>query len=133
MQMKASDMPYDVKQQLLRQIEDQVGSSQYYELVNKVGEDGLIDLAIQKMEEMSASAPVKRERTRKQKVWLAIKILLGVLILLVWIAASPDSFGEVWKGITPLLLIMVGYVVVVWIWGALKEWWDENMTFHIRR
>ena len=121
MQMKASELPYDVKKKLLRQIEDQVGYSQYHEMVDRVGEDGLIDLAFQKMEEMSASE-VKKERTRGQKIWLGIKIGFGVIVLVIWLAVSPDTLGQ-------LVLWLGGLYFIIWLCSAIAKWWNENMTF----
>lgn len=122
MQMKASELPYEVKQNLLRQIKDQAGSSQYHEMVARVGEDGLIDLAIQKMEELSGSPSVKEKKTRGQKAWFAIKVIFGVLVVAIWMRISPESLGQ-------LVLVVGGYIAIIWLWAAVSKWWNENMTF----
>jgi len=45
--MKASELPADVKQDMLGQIRDRIGSAEYDKLVKQVGKGGLVDLALQ--------------------------------------------------------------------------------------
>jgi hypothetical protein len=73
--MKASDLPYNVRQQLLLQIEKQVGSTQYNKMVDDVGENKLIDFVLEKTEEMAKSQAPAKPKVNVRDIILA---LLGI-------------------------------------------------------
>jgi len=104
--IKASDIPEPAKRALLQHIRGQIGESQYRELAESVGEDKLLELALQLQ-----PAPVPaRERARPSPAtwlvwvaWIAAAALLGGLGWLVggrvgWI------FGGAAMGLAPFAL-----------------------------
>lgn len=117
--MKSADLPNEVKKKLLEQIERQVGRSQYRNMVDQVGEDGLIDLALGKAEEMAQSQKAQSQSTTKSKgFWSEWG---GVIWFVVIVGILPALGGE-WL---PLKLI-VGMIVVVWIYSGIQNWWQRN-------
>lgn len=51
--LRATDLPENVREQLLQQIRDQIGVSQYNNLVANMGEDGMIDMVLTQMKKGS--------------------------------------------------------------------------------
>ncbi|MGE0129096.1 MAG: hypothetical protein AB7U82_13540 [Blastocatellales bacterium] len=114
--MKAADLPYDVKQKLLEQIEQQVGWSQYRKMVDAVGEDGLIDLALGKAEEIANSqANVKKQEWWDKHGWwvgAAIWLIAGVLFWAIGGKKGLEVFYIIW---------LIGFVVLPVI-GSFFKW-----------
>src|SRR5437016_4791518 len=83
MNIKASDSPYDDKQKLLRQVRQQIGRAGYDRLVDRVGEDGLVDLALEQLREASGVGSTKSVEKKKgfwgEWGWLVFWILLAGL------------------------------------------------------
>src|SRR2546423_480552 len=110
--MRATDLPYDVRRQLLVQIREQVGQTNYDKMINAVGEDGLLDLAIEK------AGVVTREQVGAEKksprswfttiAWAAI--VTGVIYMMI---AFPQTF---WENIAVLLFLLLP--------GILSGLWD---------
>lgn len=59
MPSKSSDLPSNTKAMILRQVREQIGPYQYEQLVNKLGEDGLIDLALESIEQNAVRSESK--------------------------------------------------------------------------
>ena len=51
--LRAAGLPENVRKQLLQQIREQIGASQYNSLVAKLGEDGMIDMVLAQMKKGS--------------------------------------------------------------------------------
>lgn len=97
MPLKASDLTYDMKQNVLSQIRSQTGDGEYDRLVRALGEDGLIDLVLEKMNgttNTSAASYNDSRTTIGSKVWNVIKTILGIL----------------------------GFLFILWLWG--REPWS---------
>ena len=84
--MKSSDLPTDVKHDLLDRIRNQVGPDEYRKLVKQVGENGLVDLALQGMEqaarESKGDSGSDRSGGLAEKLWGKAGWLLGLVVLL---------------------------------------------------
>jgi len=65
MPLKASDLPYSTKQEMLSQIRAYVGSDQYDQMVDAIGEDGVIDLILP---QASPATSTQSHSTKKKSV-----------------------------------------------------------------
>ena len=118
--MKASDLPYDVKQELLKQIKQQVGWSEYDRIVDQVGEDGVIDLALAQLEDVSKAQASKK----KKGFWSEWGWLLFWLVL----AGLAAAAGQ-WEVVGWLFVLLIVLPLIATGWNALSTWWDRNMRF----
>jgi len=96
--MRASELPYDVKQQFLQQIEIQLGSDVYRRAVGSLGEDGLIDSVLAKQEEA---------RPRRSTWWGSL-----AATLFAWLVVYP-VFTSLVDGNQYVLAIPV---FLFWLW-----------------
>ena len=113
--MKASELPADIKREMLERIRDQLGSDEYDKLVKQVGKDGLIDLALQGMEQAAREAKEHSGSDKVEgflgKMWDKLGWLLG-LALVGWGQANQnDGAGG-----------LGGLILIVWLvqWG--RNW-----------
>lgn len=110
--MKDSDLTYDEKQRLLSHIRDQTGQIEYDRMVDALGEDGLIDLVLEKVggtTNASAVSSSNSPSTISRKVWRVIRtifVVVGILIIL-WLWGQ-----EPWSTIFNCLW---GLLVTVWL------------------
>lgn len=105
MSLKSSDLPDGVKSQVLRQVRAQVGSTQYDSMVATLGEDGLLDLVLEKVGEPSTSQAIPRRADTNP--WLEAAAFLLILAgLLGW---GPWPWMKVVSGIL-LWLTSIGPV-----------------------
>lgn len=111
MAITAAALPENLKQDLLRQLEEQIGWSKYNELVNALGEDGLIDLILQKMQEAQNNQPTPRSSSGKWREWGG-EILSWVLILGFWalVAVFP-----------PLIAVPLLINLYVWVRDSCRS------------
>lgn len=119
--MKAVDLPYDVKQQLLSQIKTQLGYDQYDLMVNRLGEDGLIDLAFKQMEEMSKN-PIEV----KKKTWSDIFWTVVFWSFLISLAIAGLKYPEAWW----MLAIWVLPAIWGWLSSIISSWWKRNIDIY---
>jgi hypothetical protein len=91
MALDASDLPYSVKQQLLSQIRDQMGATEYDRLVSSIGEDEVINLLLRMLSDSANSgslstASIDQETPAKQDIqpwlepWLEALLVMGRFI-----------------------------------------------------
>ncbi len=109
--MRAKDMPYAAKQKLLQQIESQIGSIEYDKLVGRLGEDGLIDFALEKGEEAA-----KKEKGFRPN-YGGILVFISVVTFWCWVAGI--------KNVLALIGMYLGLGLVYWLFGSLSKWWDN--------
>jgi hypothetical protein len=113
--MKAAELPYDVRRQLLSQIRGQVGQADYDRMVGTLGEDGLLDLAMEKAQEVArgqAGAQTKKPRSRLSAV---VSVAVGVVLwgaLVYVLLGYPQTFQDVLLGV--FLLLLPGIVSALW-------------------
>ena len=74
MAIRVSDLPQGAKQELLRRIREQIGESQYRELVEAVGEDKLLEVAVQQ-----AGGPAPERAPSSAPIRVARVIVVGLL------------------------------------------------------
>jgi len=114
--VKAADLPDDVKQKLLEQIEQQVGWAQYRKMVEAVGEDGLIDLALGKAEEMAGSqAAAKKQGWWNKHGWWAGLVIWAMIGLLFWLIGGKKGLEVFWY------IWVIGYSIMLMI-SAFFNW-----------
>ena len=144
--MKGSELPDDVKQQVLRGIEQQVGATQYEKIVDAVGKDKLLDMAFDQAQ--SASAPARRE-TRgfwaKYGWWVVgitilfswspqwigfqvIAIALSVIVVVMWFRDRGIGLGKLIGG---LLGFGFAYLMGLAFLGGGSEWWQHVLALPI--
>lgn len=95
MPLRTSDLSYEAKQQLLKAIRDQIGSNEYNNIVETLGEDGLIDLALAK-----ANRALERQTSKEEKRSWIIMLVEGALIAIAAFISFGSVFGDVnipWK------------------------------------
>lgn len=78
MALKASDMPHEVKRRMLERLESQLGSTEYDKLVNTLGEDGLIDLALKELNSASTGRSSSNGGSDAwSKAWAVVLWIIG--------------------------------------------------------
>ena len=120
MAVRAADIPHGVKRQMLEEIEKQTGPIQYRQLVDKLGEDGLIDLAFEGMQASASSEP------KKSGLWNGIVQVIGCVI---WFGAlsalgSPKPSDTFWQVIWYIIQVVGWGFVVVWVLALIKSLWE---------
>lgn len=110
MSFKASDLPYSVKRDLLKQIENQLGWSKYHALIQQHGEDGLIDLILAHATVASRPRinPWQKARDAVNGLFKSI-FETGSWVYLIWGIASAG-----WAGIA----IAIGVVLLIYFSAA---------------
>jgi len=79
--MRASELSWDAKQELLGKIRESVGYTKYRELTDGLGEDGLIDQVLMTAAKESAPAASPKETLGDRiKVWLIVVGFFAVMI-----------------------------------------------------
>lgn len=123
MPLKAADLTYDMKQNVLSQIRDQTGEAEYDRLVDSLGEDGLIDLVLEKMN--GATGSNRSSHTQSQssagaKIGKVIKIVLSVvgIIFVLWLWGH-----EPWSTILNCLLTL--FLIASWI-SDISGWFTKG-------
>jgi len=107
--MKASNIPYDVKKEMLDQIRNQVGAANYDKMIDALGEDGLMDLALKNLEAAPSSQP-------QVSAWKKLGQSLWFLFLLFIFVIGPIFITSM----RPLLWVTIFYVVW-WVGGLMVE------------
>ena len=111
--MKATDMPYETKQKILSQIEAQIGSTDYYKMVGRLGENGLIDFALEKAEEAA-----QKQRGFWAKYGWGIAFWTIVAIVVCWVAGVGNVLAYI-------LIVFVTPWVIQLIGSLLSEMWKS--------
>ena len=86
--LRASDLPSHAKMQLSRAIRDRIGHSTYEQLVSAIGEDAVLDMALQAMSGHSPSPPssVRHSRLDTESPWqAALGVILGLVAPCPWL------------------------------------------------
>ena len=100
--MRGSDLPPDLRRQLLNTIRDQVGGSNYRAMVDAMGEDRLLDVAVDAATRQGAGSSSSD-------------------------SSLGESLGEAIGGLIGLALVCGAcwliWVVVSWIVGGVGQWW----------
>ncbi|MDQ3744044.1 MAG: hypothetical protein M3444_06665 [Acidobacteriota bacterium] len=113
--MRAAELPYDVRRQLLSQIREQVGQADYDRMVGTLGEDGLLDLAMEKAQGVArgqAGAQTKKPRSRLSTV-VSVAVGVGLWAAFVYILLGfPQTFQDVLLAL--LILFLPGILSAVW-------------------
>ena len=112
MPLSASDLPDELKKHFLEQIRQQVGSTQYSQLVAKLGEDGLVDLALRALES-TATAP---EPSPWEKAGKDVKDV--VVAWWWWVFSIYGSFGP----LGGTAFILVGLLLVFLVAAIYRHW-----------
>ena len=110
--MKASELPYDVKQQFLDQIKKNVGSYEYDRMVDSIGEDGLVDLAIQNLQDSSRTQV--EQKGFLDRFGCLIVLIVGASVYLIW--------G--WEVVVTLFFVSLPWLGP-WIIGTIGEAWKS--------
>ena len=113
--MKASDLPYGVRHQLLDQVRQQVGDGTYQRMTSELGEDGLLDLFLEKSAALAVDKPASEKPGCLGAAlagfasywWLWIPALVGAV-------AGEDAGGSAF-------LICLGLLGIGWIVGWLAR------------
>jgi hypothetical protein len=126
MRPNASDLPNDVRQNLVDQIRNQVGDSEYDRLVDQMGENQLIDYVLQKMDTNSSqvSASIRpTPQTPGNKAWEVIKYIIfvvGVVLFLLLAGQKP------WDSIIGAIVLIYFLVVILkGVIGWIKSVFDS--------
>ena len=145
--MKGSDLPHDVKREVLKQIEQQVGATQYAKMIGAVGEDKLLDMAIDQARP-SAGTPTRGEtRGFAEKygwwvVWIGILFSLSpqgigfqVLAIALCVVVAVRWFRDRGIGIGKLIGGLLGfgfaYVLGLAILGGGSQWWQHLLALPV--
>ncbi|MCD4786491.1 MAG: hypothetical protein K8T10_21910 [Candidatus Eremiobacteraeota bacterium] len=119
--MRASDMDKNLKRVILNKIRDDVGSYKYSEMVDPIGEDGLIDLLLLKAEKERSggsgysSGSYSTTGTRRESVWeKALETTFTVIGSGIWIWISFILSGG-WMGFA----LVIGIFLLVFLGTAL--------------
>jgi len=110
--IKASDIPEPAKRAFLEQLREQIGWTEYQRLVDRLGEDGVLEQALR-----AANARGEAQEREKKKGfwdrygWKLYLVFLGLLALL----------GQ-WEALLFFALpLLVG--LSQWAGSAIAEWW----------
>ena len=99
--MKASDLTYEVQQNLLANIREQVGSTEYHRMIDALGEDGLINLALEKANEIAAG----QSPPKKKGFWAGVGWVVRALFTCLLIAGLLGT--EIGRGYLLLILMVI--------------------------
>jgi uncharacterized ion transporter superfamily protein YfcC len=83
MSLEARNLPDGVKKQILSQIREQIGWSEYDKLVSALGEDGLIEMALRQLDNQAKETEEEaksKEKQREKERWTWIIIICLVLL-----------------------------------------------------
>ena len=144
MALKASDLPDDAKRELLRRMREQIGSTNYKQLVDRFGENGLLDQALEKADELDDEH--ERKEKEQQGFWYRYGFLIVLLILILPAAWSRNValttplwgfllgfwMGKAWSegflnAVAAVLAwlgqggILVTFLLLLWLQGAISE------------
>ena len=143
--MKGSDLPEDVKQEVLKHIEQQAGATEYDRIVQAVGEDKLLDMWLASQ---SAGTPKRRETRgfwEKYGWWVAgicilfgwspywigfqvIAIILSIITIVRWFNDRGIGIGKLLGG---LLGFGLAYLIGLGFLGGGSEWWQHVFALPI--
>jgi|SRR5947209_7580105 len=135
MAITASSLPQGVKDDLRRQLRDQIGWSKYDQLVNALGEDGVVDLILEKIQEAQRGQAPQRassgqwaERSKGFLV-VALVILYWVLVavfppliivyLILNFLANPE---EAIAGLLLLAGLVAAGLFIYWVGVGAMDW-----------
>ena len=107
--MKARDLPLEARQMVLAQVRKQLGNLEYDRLVDAVGEDGVIDVILEKAGSSSGGADKKESGGS----W-GLPIAIGVVLVA---AAAVGYVRAGWSGAKDYLAGVFSAAPAVW--GAL--------------
>ena len=116
--MKATDLPYDVRRQLLSQIREQVGQTNYDRMVNAVGEDGLLDLAIEKAGEVARGQSGAGKKGSYNWLIFVAWATFFVGFPIYALVTSPQTF---WGDTLPTLLALILPGIIIGLWDCVKK------------
>lgn len=139
--MKASDLTYEDKQQLLQQVKEQVGPNEYNKLVNNVGEDNLLNFVLAKSEEIASSRSNTSTKGFSGKYGLGVVVIfllfclapygvafqiIGILmtagLVIMWCRDKGIGFGKLIGG---LFFLSIAYVFGLSFLGGADKWWQH--------
>ena len=113
----ATDLPEPARRAFLEQLREQIGWTEYQRLVDRLGEDGVLEQALQ-----AANAMGEAQQREKKKGfwdrygWILYLVFLGVLALL----------GQ-WAVLFWWVLFFFALPLLVrllqWVGSAIAEWW----------
>jgi len=128
---KASDLPANTKEIILRQVREQIGSDRYAQLANKLGEEGLINLALEAVEQNNIANPRLKKMGRFGG--LIAGFVMGLLVGGVFLGAGwllnavlRVPFGYSLAALTNGAIITIPTSILL-AWLRKKE--DESIDF----
>lgn len=82
--MKAADLPADVRYQVLGELRRRMGNDQYDQMADTLGEDGMLDLVMERSAPGSAASPAAGWVARTfafllQLWWIWLPLMIGSL------------------------------------------------------
>lgn len=84
MAIRSSDLPRYARQQLLGVIQDQVGTSQYNDMVDVVGEDAVLDMALESMENSPSTMKSNSSNSEDISGVVPVVVVAGLAIAAMW-------------------------------------------------
>ena len=115
MTIKAADLPDSLKRPLLGKIKDQIGGSQYDQMVGSMGEDGLLDILLSSTSEAPSSSATAVHYN--QSAWAkGLEVVGEVLGSNTWIWVAM-AFGMGWGGFVAVL----GFFVLLYLGATFFE------------
>lgn len=113
--MKTSDLPFEVKQGMLDQVRRHIGKESYEHMASQLGEDGLLDLVLEKSASVTAG---KQESARPGCLAQALAGFLSYwwlwIPLLVAAMGGEEAGGVAWA-------ICFGLLILGWVIGGLAR------------
>lgn len=142
MDIKAKDLRPEVRQDILDKIKNELGYSEYNRLVDKVGEDGLIEFVLlQTVSNASpaASANASNRSSSEMQGCSSYIFYIAVLLGLTAGAYFPNgkSLGALYERIFPTVLVVVVVgILLLWLlsWltsGDLQAWMAEWTNWYL--
>ena len=116
--IRASDLPYHVRQQLLDKLRDAAGDYQYTQLLDRFSEDGLLQMALDAAAGggpgESSAKPAKAKRSS-----ILPPLLFWGGMALVWVLLGPEA-GSTVVGAIFVLIQVISALVALWESSSAK-------------
>jgi len=106
MTLKASDLSEGTKRQILDEIRNRLGQTQYQQMIDSLGEDGLINAILTIETANKSETSVKRKGGKASSFFSTTLVVIGAALIFCGFFWATDNF-EHWYGkiVTGILLI----------------------------
>jgi hypothetical protein len=149
MALQSSDLPEPVKRELLNQIRDQVGYSNYDRAVSAIGEDGVVDAVLSQVSSSRGSTASRSGSGSSSSVWdlflqygiylvlflsmlgpigTTISTIVFIVLVASWVVTlCYRDFSTVAAGVVGIIALggvgLLLWKVVPWVWHGAGQWW----------